>query len=53
MEESLGSESFIRIHKSYIVAIKYIQMIEGNQLKVEEEMLPIGLSYKEKLLRIL
>lgn len=49
MEESLKNEDFIRIHKSYIIALKHIIMIEGNQVKINDEFLPIGISYKENL----
>ena len=49
LEESLPREHFIRVHKSYIVAIKHIEMIEGNMLKVSGEKIPIGGSYKNDL----
>lgn len=51
LEQELPSLNFIRIHKSYIVALKAIQFIEGNQIKIEDEMIPIGASYKDELLR--
>lgn len=51
MEESLSNEDFIRIHKSYIIALKHIIMIEGNQVKINDEFLPIGISYKENLFK--
>ena len=51
MEENLQNEHFIRIHKSYIIAIKHIKVIEGNQVKINDAILPIGTSYKENLLK--
>jgi Response regulator of the LytR/AlgR family len=50
LEDSLPQKYFIRIHKSYIVAIKHIEMIEGNMLKIVGEKIPIGGSYKNDLL---
>lgn len=49
----IPNSDFIRIHKSYIISINSIQYIEGNQVKIGEVNLPIGLTYKEKLLQIL
>ena len=50
LEDSLPQKHFIRVHKSYIVAIRHIEMIEGNMLKVAGEKIPIGGSYKNDLL---
>jgi two-component system, LytTR family, response regulator len=40
---------FIRVHKSYIVAIKHISMIEVHQLTVNGEKIPIGSTYRDSL----
>jgi DNA-binding LytR/AlgR family response regulator len=50
IEASLPSNLFVRIHKSYIVSVKSIQYIEGNQVVIEDVSLPIGLTYKEHLI---
>ena len=50
LEDSLPKDRFIRVHKSYIVAIKHIEMIEGNMLKIAGVKIPIGGSYKNDLL---
>jgi DNA-binding LytR/AlgR family response regulator len=49
--EQLPSFQFIRIHKSFIIALNRIQYLEGNQIKIANELIPIGLSYKEELLK--
>jgi DNA-binding LytR/AlgR family response regulator len=49
-EEKLPSNLFIRIHRSYVVAVKKIQTIEGNQVKVNGKMLPVGSVFKHNLL---
>ena len=46
----IPENEFVQIHKSYIVSLKHIGYIEGNQIKIEDESLPIGNTYKERLL---
>ncbi len=46
----IPEQSFVRVHKSYIVSLKHISYIEGNQIKIGGEFLPIGSTYKEFLL---
>ncbi|RFM33411.1 LytR/AlgR family response regulator transcription factor [Chitinophaga silvisoli] len=50
IEESLPSNLFLRIHKSYIVAVSSILYIEGNQLVIAGASLPIGLKYKDQVI---
>src|SRR5580700_9125284 len=38
---------FIRVHKSYIVAIQHISMIEVHQLTINNEKIPVGSTYRE------
>ena len=45
MESELPTKQFKRIHKSYIVQIQKIKVIEGNQVKLNNMTLPIGKSY--------
>ncbi|MFN0015086.1 MAG: LytR/AlgR family response regulator transcription factor [Saprospiraceae bacterium] len=51
LEEELPEERFIRIHKSYIVAIDKIDTLEGNMVHVGKEKLPIGASYRDMVIR--
>jgi DNA-binding LytR/AlgR family response regulator len=53
IEAHLPEQRFIRIHKSFIISISAIQYIEGNQVKIANELLPIGLTYKDKLIELL
>lgn len=50
LEEELPAGRFLRIHKSYIVAMDKIDTLEGNLLHVGKEKLPIGASYREEVL---
>jgi len=40
---------FVRVHKSFVVAIKHIAMIEVHQLIINGEKIPIGSTYREFL----
>lgn len=46
----LVNQGFVQIHKSYIISLKAISYLDGNQLSVEETFLPIGQTYKRHLL---
>lgn len=48
MENLLPSNNFIRVHKSYIVAMNKIESIERNIIKIGGQRIPIGMSYREK-----
>ncbi len=52
MEEQLPSDKFIRVHKSYIIALNAIKSIDGNiiHLDMDKAEIPLGSSYKENLL---
>lgn len=43
----LPEQNFIRVHKSYIVAIDKIDNIERNVLKIKDRRIPISKSYQE------
>jgi two-component system, LytTR family, response regulator len=45
----LPAADFIRVHKSYVVGIRYISMIEVHQLIVNGEKIPIGSTYRDSL----
>lgn len=45
--KQLPSSEFVRVHKSYIVALKYIDVIEKHQLLISDKAIPIGVTYRE------
>ena len=53
LEEELPANRFLRIHKSYIVAQKRIEAIEGNMVVIGKEKLSIGKYYKDVLMQAL
>ena len=50
-EEQLPSAQFVRIHKSYVVSLKAVKFLEGNELSIGIKKLPVGKVYREDLLR--
>ena len=44
--EKLPAESFFRVHKSYIVSIDKIEMIENSRIVIGNQRIPIGESYR-------
>lgn len=53
LEERLPTDSFIRIHRSFIVSVKKINAVVGNMIEIYEKgqakLLPIGKNYREDL----
>ena len=48
MESILPADKFIRIHRSFMVAIDKINVIEKDSVSVNNSILPIGRSYKKQ-----
>ena len=53
MQKILPASQFLRIHKSYIVALAHVKSIYGNSIEVETETFPIGIRYKEKVMQLI
>lgn len=53
LEELLPTREFIRVHKSFIVGINKIKLIEGNRISLGEHYVPIGQTYKHNLKELL
>lgn len=50
-EEQLPAGAFIRIHKSYLIAIARIESIGKHRVKIGNELLPVSESYREQFYR--
>ena len=50
LEQLLPNEDFLRVHKSFIVALKKIKIIEGNRIFIQKHTIPIGQTYKNNLM---
>lgn len=53
MENQLPADNFMRIHKSFIVALNKIESIERNRIRIGSEIIPIGLSYRERFISMI
>ncbi|MFK5878650.1 MAG: LytTR family DNA-binding domain-containing protein [Flavobacteriaceae bacterium] len=55
ISEELPESSFIRIHRSFAIAINKIEFVEGNSVMIANRRIPIGRNYlqfaKEKILK--
>ncbi|BDC98588.1 LytTR family DNA-binding domain-containing protein [Persicobacter psychrovividus] len=48
--DKLPQGKFMRVHKSFIVNMDFVEGLDGNQLKILEQYVPIGKTYKEAVL---
>ena len=48
-EKEMPGNSFLRVHKSFIVSIPHVDFLEGNVLNIEEIQIPIGTTYKDEV----
>ena len=53
MEEKLPVSQFVRVHKSYIVALSKIESIERNRIYIGKAVIPIGDTYREAFYRVI
>jgi len=51
--ELLPAADFVRVHKSYIVNLEHIQVIESDSVLVGDRRIPIGSLYREEFLQSL
>ncbi|AFU69418.1 two-component system response regulator, LytR/AlgR family [Psychroflexus torquis ATCC 700755] len=52
-ENKLPKNIFLRIHRSYIIAIKKVNTIEGNRVKINKKEIPVGSVYKHNLTKFM
>ncbi len=50
--DKLPADQFSRIHKSYVVSLSKIEYLEGNQVKIGENLLPVSATYKDSFLKV-
>lgn len=51
LEEQLPDNQFIKVHKSFIVAIDKIDHIEGNEITIQNRKIPISRTMREEVLQ--
>jgi DNA-binding LytR/AlgR family response regulator len=50
IEEKLDKQSFVRVHKSYLVSIPRIESIENNQIVIGSVRIPISRNYRDEVI---
>lgn len=53
LESMLPQDHFVRVHKSYIVAIGKIEQVERDNIILNNEKIPVGITYRRNLNRFL
>lgn len=52
VEEYLDSSKFLRVHKSYLVAISKIESIENNEITIQKQTIPISRNMREQVIEM-
>ena len=47
VEENLDPQRFIRVHKSYIVALEKLETIQDHEICIQDHRIPISRNYRE------
>ena len=53
LAETLPQPPFLRVHKSFIVSLDKIRMVDGNTIYVQDKEIPVGDTYREMLYRLI
>lgn len=53
MEDTLPDKHFIRVHKSYIVALNKIDSIERSRIRIGDKIIPVGDTYRDEFFKII
>lgn len=53
LAKELPKSKFCRVHKSYIVTVKKIDLIERNRIKIKDKLIPISETYKENFFKLI
>ncbi len=53
IEEQLPAGRFLRVQKSWIVAIDKIQSLAGNELMIYRRKIPVSKNYKDALMTLI
>ena len=52
IEDSLPADKFLKVHKSYLVAIAQVNTIENNHVHIGEHVLPVSRANRKNVLKI-
>lgn len=53
MEEQLSKrQNFVRVNKSYIINMKYVTEVDGNSIRIKDQLITIGNTYREDVQKL-
>ena len=53
LEAQLPQPPFVRVHKSFIISLDHLRMVEGNTLLVGSESIAVGETYREEFFKLI
>lgn len=53
MEEALPEPRFMRVHRSYMVAVDKITSVERNRIRIADQLIPVGENYRKAFFALL
>jgi two-component system LytT family response regulator len=53
LEAQLPQPPFVRVHKSFIISLGHLRMVEGNTLHVGTESITVGETYREEFFKLI
>jgi len=53
MEDALPERHFVRVHKSYIVALNKIDSIERSRIFIGDKVIPVGDTYRDQFFKLI
>ena len=53
MESGMPKDKFIRVHRSFIVAIDKIESLQNNSVTIGKKEIPVGKNYKDGLMELI
>ncbi|KQC02251.1 LytTR family DNA-binding domain-containing protein [Pedobacter sp. Hv1] len=53
LEDQLPQPPFYRVHRSYIVSTEHIRVIDGNNITIADQSIPIGETYREDFFKMI
>ena len=51
MAEELAAYGFVRIHKSYLINLRYLELLKPGMVTLKTASLPVGRAYKAALMQ--
>ena len=49
MAKTLPQPPFLRVHKSFIVSLDKIRMVDGNTIYIQDKEIPVSDTYRDQL----